>query len=91
MMIPEDEPVSVPETVEVLPLGEERYERFRRMVKEHRATAFAVDNADGCILMDVQTANLLVTVAEALNQKNRAHFLSMDLLVMVDIAWKLVK
>lgn len=76
--------------VEPLPAGEERYQRLAKIVKSHSGATFQYDNRDGALLMDVQTANLLVQVADGLNAKNRAHFLSMDLGVMVDTAWKLV-
>lgn len=78
--------------IEPLPTGEARYQRLAGMVKRHTAATFAYDNQDGCLLMDVQTANLLVMVADALGKpENRAKFLAMDLGVMVDTAWKLVK
>ncbi len=79
-----------PYTAEPFPTGEARFERLAKMVKEHKYTTFAYDNPDGALMVDVQTANLLVTVAKALNPTNRAKFLAMDLGMMVDVAWKLV-
>jgi hypothetical protein len=77
---------------ETLPSGEARYQRLAQMVKRHTSATFAYDNDDGALLMDVQTARLLVMVADALGKpENRAKFLDMDLGVMVDTAWKLVK
>ena len=80
-----------PYDVEPLPLGEARYARLKQAVEEFGFVAFEYDNADGCLLMDVQTANLLVQVADALSPTNRAKFLVMDLGRMVDVAWKVVK
>lgn len=63
---PESEVDVDPETVEPLPSGEERFERLRRQVEEHSFATYAYDNRDGCLVVDVQTANLLVQVAQAL-------------------------
>ncbi len=79
-----------PFTAETLPAGEKRFERLAKMVKQHQHATFAYDNPDGALMVDVQTANLLVMVAKALNPTNRAKFLSMDLGSMVSVAWKLV-
>lgn len=75
---------------EELPEGEKRYERLAKCVKDHAFAVFTYSNQDGQLIVDVQTANLLVKVADALNPTNRAKFLAMDLGEMVDVAWKLV-
>lgn len=70
--------------------GEALFERLQRAVKAHGYVNFAYDNKDGCVLMDVQTANVIVEVAKALRPDNRAKFLGMSLPSMVTLAWKLV-
>jgi len=87
---PESEVDIDPDTIETLPSGEERFERFRRQVEDHSFATYAYDNKDGCLVLDVQTANLLVQVAQALSPERRAKFLTMDLGRMVEIAWKAV-
>lgn len=42
------------------------------------------------IIVDIQTANLLVTVHDALTEPNRTTFLAMSLERAVSIAWRLV-
>ncbi len=74
-----------------LPEGEERYTLLKKLVKERKHRALAYDNKDGCLLMDMQTANMLTMVCEALGPANREKFLAMDLGKMVDTGWKLVK
>lgn len=76
--------------VEPMPVGEARFERLARCVRTHSAVTLAYDNQDGCLICDVQTANLAVEVAKALKPENRAKFLAMDFGAMVTIAWKLV-
>lgn len=73
-----------------LPVGEERLEVLRDAVRDHAALVVAYPNEDGALIVDVQTARLLVTVADALNERNREHFLGLDLPVAVDLAWRLV-
>lgn len=79
-----------PHEIEVLPTGEARFERLAKVVKQHSAATFAYSNPSGCLVMDVQTANVIVQVAGALNPTNRAKFLGMDLGAMATLAWKLV-
>jgi hypothetical protein len=76
--------------IKPLPAGEARYQEFADLVKRHGSALYAYDNADGCLFLDVQTANLLVQVADALNPTNRSKFLVMDLGQMVTLAWKLI-
>jgi len=42
-------------------------------------------------LLDMQTANAIRVVKNALKPKNKRNFLSKDLYTVVDITWKLVK
>lgn len=42
-------------------------------------------------VVDMQTANVLVTVHDALSEANRAKFVEMPLLTAVDVAWRCVK
>lgn len=74
-----------------LPDGEARYALLKKLVKSGGHAALAYDNPDGCLLMDRQTANMLTMVCEALGPVNREKFLAMDLGLMVDVGWKLVK
>jgi hypothetical protein len=76
--------------VEPLPEGEARLQRLKEMVAKHAFATFAYDNPDGCLVLDVQTANVMVQVAEVLRPANREKYLSMDLGEMVDLTWKLV-
>jgi len=77
--------------VEPLPEGEARYHRLKEMVAKHAFATFAYDNPDGCLVLDVQTAHVMVQVADALQKPaNREKYLSMDLGEMVDLTWKLV-
>jgi len=72
---------------ETLPKGEARYARLSRIVTNRAFATFRVGN--GSLLVDMQTANLLVSLSDKLNEKNREKFLSMDLRQMVSVAWKL--
>lgn len=45
----------------------------------------------GAVLMDAFTANMLITVYEALNEENKAKFTSLPILKAVQIGWKCVK
>jgi hypothetical protein len=53
------------------------------------------DNPDipepDAMLVDIQTANLLVTVHEALSEQQRDKFLGLSVERAVDVAWRLVK
>ena len=73
-----------------LPDGEERLMLFKRMLEEHGLRVFKYDNEDGCLMLDVTTASMLVQIAEKLNPEHRAKYLQMDLGRMVDLSWKLV-
>jgi len=44
---------------------------------------------EGSMVMDANTARLITQIADAVNDKNRAMFLGMDLARMGTVAWKL--
>ncbi len=66
-------------------LLESRIEKLRRIVSQHQA-----DKVDGR-MVDVQTANALVLVHDALSPENQAKFDKVPLPKLVDFAWKNVK
>lgn len=67
-----------------LPRNAPRIDRLRRIVEEHQAA-----RVEGKVV-DATTANMLVSIHDALNEKNRAHFLALPLPKMVALGWKLV-
>lgn len=74
---------------EELPSGEERYARLKRAVKESTAIVIKYDNKDGCLLLDIYTASLLVQVADAL-ERNRAKFLTFDIALAIEFSLRAV-
>jgi len=44
-----------------------------------------------CVLVDMQTANMLVTVYDALGEANRKLFDDLDIVIAVNLGWKCVK
>ena len=64
--------------------GADRLEQLRAIVREHQA--MTIDGE----LVDATTASIMVQVADALNDKNRAKFLGFPLRKMVEVGWKLV-
>jgi hypothetical protein len=62
-----------------------RIETCRRIVSGH-----GFEKIDG-IIVDTVTANLLVTVYDALNEANQAKFDDIPLVRLVDFAWSRVK
>ncbi len=68
----------------VLSPGPTRLEQLQAIVTEHQAM-----KVDGH-LVDACTANMLVKVVLALNEKNRTKFLGLTITKMVDVGWKLV-
>lgn len=56
----------------------------REILAQHEARL--VDN----LWVDVQTANAIVTVYDALNETNKLKFATWSILRMADAAWKLV-
>jgi len=72
--------------IEVPPGENERLLRLRRIVNDRQA-----EEIDG-VLVDMQTANAIVSVYDALgDSRNREKFLSMSMQHMGVTAWKLIK
>lgn len=70
-------------------------DKLRKIVKEHQATSIRFKDKKSA-MVDVQTANVLVKVFDAVNDKNKKRFLDKMLskagfLQMVDFAWKQAK
>lgn len=69
---------------------------IRWIVKNHQYRSFYWDDGKS-ILVDVTTANMIITVYDVLNEKNKAKFhkrmlVSSDSFVkQVNMCWKLVK
>jgi hypothetical protein len=62
-----------------------REERLRWILKEHQATEI-----EGFVV-DVVTANMLLSIADKLNEQNRGRFLRLSLPRAVEVGWKLVQ
>ena len=62
-----------------------RIEQLRKIVADHQAGL--VDNQ----WVDATTANMLVTVHDALNDANKAKFERISLMRLVDFGWKHVR
>ena len=52
--------------------------------------AMSDDKKKGFIILDLQTANMLVTIADALKDVNKQKFTSMPLIQSVNLGWKLL-
>ncbi len=63
----------------------DKYQSIKRIVDER--TMGKVDN----IMVDLTTANMLLTIADKLNPTNKEKFLSLPIQKMVALGWKLVK
>ena len=62
-----------------------RMDELRRIVAEHEAAT-----VDG-VVVDVQSANAILTVYEALDNEQRMMYLTVDVARMARIAWRLVQ
>lgn len=62
-----------------------RIEQLRKIVDNHEVGM--VDNQ----WVDVQTANMLCVVFDALNEANRAKFESLRLMTLIEFGWKHVR
>ena len=62
-----------------------RIEQLRRIVERHQAA-----RVDG-FMVDATTANMLVTVHDALGAANQERFQTIDFMRLVDFGWKHVK
>lgn len=82
-----------PEHVQPLADGEARYAQLKAIVESHSYSTlgFVAEGRRHEIAVDVLTAKMVTTVANALNATNRAAFLGLPLVKMVNLGWKLVK
>lgn len=94
----EDETDLAPEAVEPMPDTPEAFlARMRRVVTDRSAVTLrwsgAVSTGGKPIdsIVDMYTASMLITVADALNPTNREKFLGMELFSMVLLGWRLVE
>lgn len=60
-------------------------EDARRVVEQHQHV-----EVEAGVLLDATSANMLLTVHEALSPANQAKFEAMDLLTAVQVGWELV-
>ncbi len=70
----------------------------KKVKAEHQYRCVNVETGEECaekhkkaVLLDGVTANMLITVYEALNDENKAKFTSLPILKAVTVGWKLVK
>lgn len=63
----------------------ETIEQLKEIVRTHSARKIEE------VLIDVQTANAIVTVYEALGAENKEKFTNSSIEKMAHVAWKLVK
>lgn len=66
-----------------------RIEMLREIVAEKQAKRIRVDGRK--LYVDLFTASMLVQVHNALNEENRARFIGLPFLRMVDVGWKLTR
>lgn len=66
-----------------------RIEMLREIVAEKQAKRIRVDGRK--LYVDLFTASMLVQVHDALNEENRARFIGLPFLRMVDVGWKLTR
>lgn len=66
-----------------------RIEMLREIVAEKQAKRISVDGRK--LYVDLFTASMLVQVHDALNEENRARFIGLPFLRMVDVGWKLTR
>lgn len=66
-----------------------RIELLRAIVAGKQAQRIRIDGRK--VYVDLITASMLVQIYDALNEVNRAKFIALPFLKMVDVGWKLVK
>jgi 2-C-methyl-D-erythritol 4-phosphate cytidylyltransferase len=66
-----------------------RIDMLREIVAEKQGKRIRVDGRK--LYVDLFTASMLVQVYDALNEENRARFIGLPFLRMVDIGWKLTR
>lgn len=75
-----------------VPRNEPKEVTFTRAAKEHAACLiFLGPEFKSRTLLDAFTASALNAVYTALNEENRAKFISLSWQKMISVAWKLVK
>ena len=79
-------------------LSETWIKAAREVLKKHsmvyinpKTNKTSEDKKKGFIVLDAVTANMLVTIADALSKEANQKFTSMNLVQAVDIGWKLIK
>lgn len=66
-----------------------RIEMLREILANKQAQKIRIDGRK--IHVDLFTASMVVQVHDGLNEENRAKFIGLPFLQMVDLGWKLVK
>ena len=72
------------EKPKLLPIIRNKIKACKRIVKRHSA-----EEIDG-ILVDVQSANAIVTVYKYIGKRNKSKFIDMPIQRMSDISWRLL-
>lgn len=72
------------ESVRLRPLGEDGLDQIRQIVRQRQAAKVNE------VLIDMTTANTIVSVFGAINEKNKAKLLTMPVARVVDVCWKAV-
>ena len=83
-MMPNDKPKPLPDD------GAARLALFREHLTAGDALLVEYENDHGALLVDTFTLSMVVQLADALNEENRARLLGEDLAVMVHLGWKVV-
>ena len=66
-----------------------RIELLRAIVAGKQAQRIRIDGRK--VYVDLITASMLVQIHDALSEENRAKFIALPFLKMVDVGWRLVK
>ena len=83
-----------PDKVTHLKAPQDRIDMCRRIVDNWQYEKFRdadVLNGTNVVTMDATTANMVVTVYDALKPENQERYISRPMIQMVDIGWQLVK
>lgn len=64
--------------------------KLTEIVESHTYDELPAYDGGPEVVVDVVTANMLLTVHDALNDENKAKFASMPLAAAVELGWKLV-
>ena len=60
-------------------------ETMKRIVRERQ-----YEEING-VIVDMQTANMITTIYDKLNKKNKKKFSKLNLFTMVNVGWKIIK